>query len=141
MISEELMVGDWVDCSMKKIEGFTFDNQPILSSVVYSKILGINCTNYVFLIETEGERRLVSENQIKNIKLTEEILYKNGFPKDNIGFGHFEEDKDLILELSIIGTQIWWTIGDNEYRLLRLQYVHELQHALKLCRIDKEIVL
>lgn len=140
MISEELMVGDWVDCSTKKIENLTIGDEPILSSV-YSKILGINCTNYVFLIETEGKRRFVSENQIKKIKLTEEILYKNGFPKDNIGFGYFEEDKDLRLELSIIGTQIWWTIGDNEYRLLRLQYVHELQHALRLCGIEKEIVL
>lgn len=128
MISEELMFGDYVGREMAD------------GSLQITKVRAIlNCLVELDLLD--GRLVQCYGSDIFPIPLTKEILYKNGFPKDNICFGNFEEDKHYILELAIIGTQVWWTIGDNEYRLLRLQYVHELQHALKLCRIDKEIVL
>ena len=74
------------------------------------------------------------------IPLTPEILEKNGLANDPYGC-HFEEDEYMALEISIEEEGIYWTINYNEYGILKLKYVHELQHALRLCGINKEIEL
>ena len=75
------------------------------------------------------------------IPLTPEILEKNGF--------HEKWDKDIKL---MACDNITIEIGDN-YKLYEdgkmylrrvlapLYYVHELQHALKLCGIEKDITI
>lgn len=72
------------------------------------------------------------------IPLTVEILYKNGFDCDEDGFisynefainfgrDPFEEGPNLLF--------VW--VGNSH---VELHYVHELQHALRLCQIEKEI--
>ena len=63
------------------------------------------------------------------IPLTPEILEKNGF-------------KDIDKEDNCDGYDIYWTTGDGfsiNTQDLHLHYVHELQHALRLCGIEKEI--
>jgi len=72
---------------------------------------------------------------IEPIPLTPEILEKNGFSEN------YRED-DLSYAQScgdVIGIHIFWKGGimDEMY----FKYVHELQHAFKLCGIEKEIVL
>ena len=65
------------------------------------------------------------------IPLTPDIFEKNGF-------------KDIDKEEHCEGYDIYWTNGDGysiNVQDLHLHYVHELQHALRLCGIDKEIVL
>ena len=79
-------------------------------------------------------------DNIKPIPLTPEILEKNGLANDPYGC-HFKEDKYMALEISSTEEGIYWTINYNEYAILQLKYVHQLQHALKLCGIDKEITL
>lgn len=74
------------------------------------------------------------------IPLTTEILEKNGLPIDSYGCC-FKEDKCMMLEISVEEDGIYWTINYNEYGILKLEYVHELQHALRLCKVDKEIVV
>lgn len=74
------------------------------------------------------------------IPLTPEILEKNGLANDPYGC-HFEEDEYMALEISVEEEGIYWTINYNEYGILKLKYVHELQHALRLCGINKEIEL
>lgn len=74
------------------------------------------------------------------IPLTSEILEKNGLADDPYGC-YFEEDEHMALEISSSEDGIYWTINFHEYGILKLEYVHQLQHALKLCRIDKEIVV
>ena len=68
---------------------------------------------------------------LEPIPLAPDIFEKNGF-------------KDIDKEDNCDGYDIYWTNGDG-YSInaqdLRLHYVHELQHALKLCGIDKEIVI
>lgn len=80
------------------------------------------------------------ENLLEPIPLTTEILEKNGLANDPYGC-HFEEDEYMALEISVEEEGIYWTINYNEYCILKLKYVHELQHALRLCLIRKEIVV
>lgn len=72
---------------------------------------------------------------IKPIPLTAEILEKNGFIRINADVTTYKLTKYL-----------YWTPRGLEHELSEipiclLNYVHELQHALKLCGIDKEIVV
>lgn len=79
-------------------------------------------------------------NELTPIPLTPEILEKNGF--------EFEQQGSLevaILKIKnhhpITLEYIGWSDGRwsiHEHRLV-VKYVHELQHALRLCGIDKEI--
>jgi hypothetical protein len=89
-------------------------------------------------------------NNIKPIPITPEILEKNGFKKGDI---IEPEDEIYCVELFNIHydneeRKFWvcnffeseygtWEIND----LFQIKHVHELQHALKLCKIDKEIKL
>lgn len=77
---------------------------------------------------------------IEPIPLTTEILEKNGLTK-NCYASFFKEDKYMALEISVEEEGIYWTINYNEYAILKLKYVHQLQHALRLCGINKEIVI
>lgn len=74
------------------------------------------------------------------IPLTPEILEKNGLVNDPFGC-YFDEDEQKMLEISSEDDGIYWTINYNEYGILKLEYVHQLQHALRLCEINKEIVV
>lgn len=76
-------------------------------------------------------------DEIYPIPLTSEILEKNRWGKNDI-FMIFNEDPNA--ELS-------WTnrcgacLYKNGYHICDCNYVHQLQHALKLCGIEKEIIL
>ena len=80
------------------------------------------------------------ENLLEPIPLTPEVLEKNGLANDLYGC-HFDEDEYMALEISAEEEGIYWSINYNEYDILKLKYVHELQHALRLCGINKEIVV
>ena len=100
---------------------------------------------------------------IKPIPLTAEILEKNGFGKKNIfaktmGFEIFGDennscgisewyDGDWAFETFTSWTE---TAPDGspddwgfktESRFTKMKYVHQLQHALRQCGIDKEITI
>ena len=75
-------------------------------------------------------------DEIVPIPLTPEILEKNGWECEY--FGKRQEwwlDKT---KFPIVGYSTNDTLHHNG---IVLKYVHELQHALKLCKIEKEIVL
>lgn len=92
-------------------------------------------------IEKITPSHFIREEHWYGIGLTSEILEKNGFFK--------EWDEDIML--MSCGTIIV-EIGDN-YKLYKdgkmylrgvlapLYYVHQLQHAMRICGIEKEIVL
>lgn len=103
-------------------------------------------TVYVMFDKQKDDWEEIDIKDIEPIPLTVEILEKNGLEKDNHGllYGeYFDEDSKKDLEITVDNKtgEIWWSYNWDEYRIIRLKYVHELQHALKLCKIQKEIVL
>lgn len=91
-------------------------------------------------------RKDYNYTDLEPIPLTPEILEKNA---DNVykrcenGYSLFGIGKyPNSIEVAIYPKGgVEWTINGNEYAIADLMYVHELQHALKLCGIEKEIVL
>ena len=102
-----------------------------------------------------GEDRCHSEDKIEGIPVTPEILEKNGFNPETFltaEWGrkvYFKEFPGCVVEPAnsgkyIFGTTKYWseTYGDGspkdwgtmyESRIYNLQYVHELQRALRCC--------
>lgn len=145
MKAEDLMSGDWVH-SISTIHNVSFPDNGVIQDEGYTTIrkpikittVSENCVSYY---SNKLEIYItVSNEEIEPIPLTPEILEKNGLANDPYGC-HFEEDKYMELEISVEEEGIYWTINYNEYAILKLKYVHQLQHALKLCGIDKEIVV
>lgn len=128
MKENELMIGDWVQvpslidnvehydawCKVKQVRDCDLD------------VIGFKELKY---------------NEIIPIPLTAEILEKIGFwYEQNVGYVMEEDEYEIIYDL--------WDhklrILKNREQILNLEYwgemcVHELQHALRLCNIDKEI--
>lgn len=122
MKTNELMIGDWVQ-----------DLSPVIIDAISNEDI---CT-----YQCKDGYITVNPSNLKPIPLTPEILEKNGWQcfngspysvyqlKTQGGYislyncikGHFE--------IQISG--LWF----------KIQFVHELQHALRLCGIEKEIEL
>ena len=75
---------------------------------------------------------------IEPIPLTPEILEKNGWEKRPTGCVFYTDGKRY-------DNSLWYIFGSNTFVVntaeFQIKYVHELQHALRLCRIKKEIEL
>lgn len=89
------------------------------------------------------------------VPLTTEILENNGWKK----VGEDERTGVPVMQIEYDGNAFWWTGMNGEcgcedvenedgeekfvkvFSCVQVCYVHELQHALKLCRIEKEIKL
>ena len=81
----------------------------------------------------------VSRFCVKTVSITPEILEKNGFV-------HYEEDEDsfrdkdcVFIKQNLGGYGV--CLDKNRTVSGLFNYVHELQHALKLCGIEKTIEL
>ena len=132
MKANELMIGDWLKCS---------DPTPFRITDIETE----KGTSYFSVIGDDGW--VVDGGELEPIPLTAEILNKN-FPKPN-------EDYWVEGDFPIIGYSIpCITDGNRPYvevsiydpaRVMEFEmffhYVHELQHALRLCGIEKEIEL
>ena len=130
MKANELMIGDYVSVKPSKM--------PIkIAAVHHKKVAYHACTNRLTWIR---------ESLIEPITLSVEILKKNGLEEDNHGqlYGeYFDEDSNDDLEITFDSKtgEVWWSYNWDEYRIIRLKYVHQLQQALRLCGIDKTIEL
>ena len=145
MKANELMIGDWVLLDMNWAE----DDQ------MYARL------NYQpYQIERGEDIDLAQETNCigdadayQPIPLTTEILSKNGFEAEKAyyGFVYFYDDDDNSLRIVFHPKESNYTRGAYSYihidcgcvtiDELPIQYVHELQHALRLCGIEKEIEL
>ena len=127
MKANELMIGDWV----------WYNNQP--HQIRQLGIFGENRDGddypAVCVGKPNGVGLILERNEIEPILLTPEILEKNGFSKN-----YHEDDLSYAQSCGdVIGIHIYGTNGLMEE--MYFEYVHELQHALRLCGIEKEILL
>lgn len=107
-----------------------------LKTVFYQKIVTVkeikqNC------IYTEDNG--YEYNEIEPIPLTAELLEKNGFVYRKAFHLWL-----LVGSIFALDNDSWWrSVKDGELHVtfggFPLKYVHELQNALRLCGIDKEI--
>lgn len=128
--SVDLMLGDYVICHRPKNPQEIVNVTAELLSVIERQEKGIiNNISPIYRV-------------VKPIQLTTEILEINGFKKKMDGT--FEliynpRDKYILVEYNPISGKLIanyrWFIASE------IHFVHELQHALRLCKIEKEIEL
>lgn len=159
MKAEELMVDDWVLAEGKPIQ---VTNISVLGGDVIRVMNPFMSYDIAYasniIALSNGAKDI---NKIEPIPLTEEILKKNGFKNDVIaqkaiiaeGASNFSVilvSEDNRITLNNIDEYInsfnkWHVHIDTEdMRTMctsEITYVHELQHLLKLCKIEKEIIL
>ena len=143
MKKEDLMIGDWVNIQPEK------DDEPMYSQV-----------EQLWECEIDADFETDYEN-VYPIELTEEILHNNGFKNDVLaeksivaeGTSNFSvilisEDNRITLnniDKYLNSFNKWQVHIDTEdMRTLctaEITYVHELQHLLKLCKIEKDVIL
>lgn len=159
MKANELMLGDWVQNGRgDKFIVIGFSIRSFLLEKVFDD--GFNIREAIehreFMIEGVGpdldNYEMLScnlEHEVKPIPLTPEILKKNGFDflYSSVPGGTPQEQR-----MRKVDTYEWRGLVVNYYhetndfqmvnfRGVRLDYVHQFQHALRLCGIEKEIVL
>jgi hypothetical protein len=125
---DELMIGDWL----------------LYKSDSLDNAFPIQVTREMF-----NKELVVWKDRFEPITLTTEILEKNGFEREGVIVSRYEgidhrvtihDDKEYMNSNNEwhvhIDSEDYCTIANCE-----LTYVHELQHLLKLCKIDKEVVV
>lgn len=125
MNATELMVGDYVIRKNVPKEILIVDTIDSIRDIVYLDLDGLGITEKI-------------EN-IEPIPLTQKILGQNGF--------ELQRDKSELgtLDTYWLGSELGafrihrLNNGDYQFGLAKIKYVHQLQHALRLCGIDKEI--
>ena len=136
MKAEELMIGDWVDIRL-------LDDEP--GEHMYSQV------EQLWECEIDADFETSYDN-VYPIPLTTEILEKNGYTShDDLagrGVEWISEDNRIIMsdwEYDINSNNHWYIHIDNEDMdticTAEITYVHEFQHLLKLCKIEKKITL
>lgn len=156
MNAKELMIGDWVtfkDCANDEI--------------VPVRLFGIHndeecCALAPDHLTDDGYGLdLLEIKNLAGIHITPEILEKNGFKIDKnetyckryFFASNLGKVPQTVVEFSFYGEGVsadtlfkCWTKpkscdGENSIHICDLKSVHELQHALRLCGIEKEIEL
>jgi len=132
MKRESLMIGDWVYV-------------PHDGNVTHYGQVKAIYESYISVKLGDDSWAGVAE-ALKPVPLTAEILEKNGFESDTNMFGlcYYELSKSYIIDNR--GDRFCFVkrfpgLRDSTFHVIDVKYVHELQHALRLCGISKEIVL
>lgn len=124
MNAKELMIGNWVKTKTNKYGTINELNTDCLLTTLH----GVNgCWSY---------------DSIEPIPLTVEILEKNGWSHDIYDNESYDNEDAEMLSLWVgeDGRNAWWWHAGFEL-VIPINYVHQLQNALALCGIEKEIVL
>ena len=139
MKANELMIGDYVQVPelIDKVEEYE----------AYCKVKQLRITDLDVV-----EFKELNYDEIQPIPLTSEILKKIGFKEQVLDVMQLDEYKDGKLIYYIYWKYIdkkeggYLKIASFTYEIggfsrFHIKYVHELQHALRLCGIDKKIEL
>ena len=122
LLSKDLMIGDWV--RVPDLDKYVRVN------AVYPTMI---CPNP----HDDDVHPVIGDEYLQPIPLTKEILKRNGWILE---WGlEWNNDDAIDLMAKWEDDRFWWFLGDTP--VAAINYVHELQHALKLCGIEKEIKL
>lgn len=122
MEAKELMIGDWV--KILPVKDTLKEYNTHVKQLTYDEILD---SYYV-----EDEYNCVTLKYVEPIPLTPEILELNGFVKHTDYYVNNENYMYIILEKSLVCIAV--ELGTNTFCI---DYVHELQHALRLCGLTE----
>ena len=131
MKATELMIGDFV--TFKDCQG---DEYPPICEIV-----GIEPDEVFAYID--GDKSACDELDVKElvgISLTPEIMKKNRFKSYNNSSYQMRENGLYLSWRNIGRLNISFGCAPITSVHIKCKFVHELQHALKLCGIDKEIL-
>jgi hypothetical protein len=150
----DLMTGDW--CTSPDLNNkpaywtgdIEYYKKQVEGKTVWYK-------RYMFLYSGGGEGAMVPDSRIFPIPLTKEILEKIGFVNDYYeegcvaDYGYIKHDGyTLTYKNEEVDAIITWCNGcvsitteHGDDVQITIKYLHELQHALKLCKIEKPIEL
>ena len=140
MKANELMVGDWVifHDSGYASDGTTWEENRVC------QIDSIDEDVRVKWYDESGYKEdwpHVSTELLSPIPLTSGILKKNGFEYFHKNYSSLSYNHPFKLKMTNWpdenGLGGLWTICN----IIEIRFVHQLQHALRLCGIEKEIVL
>lgn len=157
----DLSVGDWVNVMTEKLTSLVCCEEiEITRGYIHSKIKGIREEGFIAVETADSRYTLVDIGCIGPIPITAEILKKNDFIRRSDEFGIYEYTTllgkilrttrvDLTAPQSINVFLHDSTIERGFYHREKTSvsifrdevYVHDLQHALRLAGIDKEINL
>lgn len=127
MEAKDLMIGDWVYNHQKR----------------ECVIAEIHKTSCYLITDFYGNgiigKSYSSIDSLEPIPLTTEILEKNGFVRSEV----FVEWKYEYEDIYMLWKPFPWlsVLSDGSELKFPCEYVHQLQHALKLCGITKNIIL
>lgn len=129
----DLMVKDWVEVTQNSEKHF--------AQVQMIDGYGDNATSN----ECVCDAIYYSIDELNPIPLTAEILISNGFESRNNNHFYFD-DEYTEFDIHELTDSIWFVeCEDLEFSMpsqrMIVCNVHELQHALRLCGINKEIQL
>lgn len=136
MTEKDVMVGDWF-----RFRYTTISNREVVHTFRISQIENQLGQYYVW---GDGLGRMCHPENLEPVSLTQEILEKNGFKKEGSWF--IIEGDYYDVSIKEITDSIWRVKYCNtEFSaldcVLHIAFVHELQHALRLCGISKDITL
>ena len=121
-------IGDWVYCSK--------ESQYPMQVVAIFKDGDL----YLDFERNEGDVWECKADEVVPIPITAEILDENGIKDYIITTFEYEGRDD---SFDIVDIALRWEVchiqGDKKGGICHITYVHELQQALRLCGIDKEI--
>lgn len=150
MKANELQISDWVNFLID-VEGGDTENDP--QNEVYQPMQVNTIASWEVGGEVESREGVINDpEQLLPIPLTAEILEKNGFEKSVSPPGiHakcyeiYNKDEKYCLTIADYNKYKRLLLNidseDSECFNIRCDYVHQLQHALRLCNIEKEIEL
>ena len=138
---KELQIGDWIIRRNVPEEPMQVEKIDNLKGLVICSLDGLGITERICNIEP--------------IPLTPEILEKNGFEKQGFDGWEWVEHTAVGNGLDCLDCLVLWrndtfsphlriesfTLKYGEFSSFGINSVHELQHAFRLCGIEKEIVL
>ena len=145
MKAEELMIGDWV-------LGLVEDNEEIGKIIAKhpARIIKIEENGdyaaqcpYTFDEMYEGDGTLIEDflwYDTEPMPLTAEILEKNGWKYNPTIKAYEWQHEAFYISINMDEKTRIYVVNDYIFGMA-LGAVHELQHALRLCGINKEIVL